>query len=106
MCVDVSICSVSVSLSLAQEVENWWVLDGENCFKSLKVMQDSYTTSTCTSLCEKLLNIALSVLVYYYEVGKQWDIIKEISTWLGTLPFILVPVSISFVGGLLHKVYT
>ena len=75
MCVDVSICSVSVSLSLAQEVENWWVLDGENCFKTLKVMQDSHTTSTCTSLCEKLLNIALSVLVYY-EVGKQWDIIK------------------------------
>ena len=52
-------------------------LDG---FKALKVMEDSHTTSICT----------LSVPTYYYEVGTQWD---EISTSLGTLPFILVSVT-------------
>ena len=44
-----------LSLSLAQEVENWWALDGENCFKALKVMEECHTTST--SLGEKLLYI-------------------------------------------------
>ena len=77
MCVDMSmyyicICMYMFSLciSLAQEVENWWALDGEKCFKALKVMEDSHTTST--SLGEKLLYIALSVpttVLVCYEVG-------------------------------------
>ena len=41
----------------------------------------------------------------YYEVGTQWDTMDiflfEISAWLGTFPFILVPVTRS-IGGLLH----
>ena len=47
---------ICFSLSLAQEFENWWALDGENIFKALKVMEDSHMTST--SLGEKLLYIA------------------------------------------------
>ena len=95
-------------ISLAQEVENWWALDGEKCFKALKVMEDSHTTST--SLGEKLLYIALSVpttVLVCYEVGTQWDIfLFEIQTrgwepspthWCQSLD-----PCISFIGGLLH----
>ena len=58
---------------------------------------------TSTSLGEKLSYIAYihcqfpRLFWYYYEVGTQLDnyyiFLLEISTWLGTLPFILVPVT-------------
>ena len=53
---------ICFSLSLA---ENWWALDGENCFKALKVMEDNHTTST--SLGEKLLYIAYIYIVSSHD---------------------------------------
>ena len=61
-----SVC-ICLSLSHAQQVENWWALDGENCFKAtyltLKVMEDSHTKRTClgeTYICT--LSVPTTVL--------------------------------------------
>ena len=66
---------------------------GKIVMYTLKVMEGSHTTSTC-------LGDSHDCFVYY-AVGTQWDTMDiflfEISVWLGTLPFILVPVTRSTV---------